>query len=294
MSKKHKRNKRGSRYGLQNVTLCISTALVLILLGLVIMAGLTGRNLSLQVKENLRVTMMLGQDMTDNEASQLCKKLQGRQYIRRMEYVSKEQALKAAAKELGSDPTEFVGNNPFTASIDLTLVGDYANNDSLRWIAKELKAIPKVTEISYQKDLVEVVNKNLAKISAVLLVLAVLLTFVSFSLINNTVRLGIYAHRFSIHTMKLVGASWGFIRWPFVRKGILLGFLAGIIACIVLAGMVYALYRYEPEIITVLTWRELLITGVAVLLLGLLITGICSGVSVNKFLRMKAGELYKI
>jgi len=292
--KRNRRNKPRSRYGLQAVTLCISTALVLILLGLVVLTGLTGYNLSSEVKENLRVTMMLGQDMTNTEAQQLCKKLKGRPFIKQMEYVSKEQALKEAVKELGSDPTEFVGGNPFTASIDLTLIADYANNDSLAWITKELKAIPKVTEISYQKDLVEVVNKNLAKISLILLCLAVLLTVVSFSLINNTVRLGIYARRFSIHTMKLVGASWGFIRWPFVRKSIALGILAALIACGVLGGLVYALYRYEPEIQQVLTWKEMTITGVCVLLFGVLITAVCAGISVNKFLRMKAGELYKI
>jgi cell division transport system permease protein len=187
-----------------------------------------------------------------------------------------------------------VGDNPFLSSLELTLQADYANNDSLVWISNELKALPKVSEIAYQKDLIEAVNKNLAKISLVLLVLAVLLTIVSFSLINNTIRLGIYARRFSIHTMKLVGASWGFIRGPFVRKAMGLGVLAAIIACAVLAGFVYALYVYEPEVLTVLTWREMTITGIAVLLFGLLITSMCAGISVNKFLRMKAGDLYKI
>ena len=292
--KRTKRNRGRSRHGLQAVTLCISTAMVLILLGLVVLTGLVGRNLSSRVKENLVVTMMLDQDMTDTEAQQLQKKLQGRPYVKDMEYVSKEQALKDGMRELGSDPTEFVGGNPFSSSLELTLLADYANNDSLSWIAKELKAVPKVSEIFYQKDLIESVNTNLAKISLVLLVLAVLLTIVSFSLINNTIRLGIYARRFSIHTMKLVGASWGFIRGPFVRQAMSLGVLAAVIACAVLGGFVYALYRYEPEIIEVLTWRELAIAAGAVLLFGLLITAICAGISVNKFLRMKAGELYKI
>ncbi|MBR5635003.1 MAG: permease-like cell division protein FtsX [Prevotella sp.] len=293
--KKRKQEKnRSGRAGLQAVTLCISTAMVLILLGLVVLTGLVGRNLSSRVKENLVVTVMLAQDMTDTEAAQLQKKLRERPYMNQMKYVSKEDALKEGVKELGSDPSEFVGENPFLSSIELTLLADYANNDSLRWIEKELKAIPKVSEIAYQKDLVETVNKNLAKISLVLLGLAVLLLIVSFSLINNTIRLGVYARRFSIHTMKLVGASWGFIRGPFVRKSVGLGVLAAVIACAVLGGLVYALYRYEPEILTVLTWKELAITGGAVLLFGVIITAICAHISVNKFLRMKAGELYKI
>ncbi|MBR7043772.1 MAG: permease-like cell division protein FtsX [Prevotella sp.] len=294
MKKRKSDKSRRQRIGLQSVTLCISTAMVLILLGLVVLTGLVGTNLSSRVKENLVVTMMLDQDMTDTEAAQLQKKLRQRPYINQIKYVSKEAALKEGAKELGSDPSEFIGENPFLSSMELTLRADYANNDSLRWIAKELKAVPKVSEIVYQKDLVEAVNTNLAKISLVLLVLAVLLMIVSFSLINNTIRLGIYARRFSIHTMKLVGASWGFIRRPFVRRSMGLGVLAALIACAVLGGFVYALYRYEPEIEMVLGWQELAITAGAVLLFGLLITAVCAHISVNKFLRMKAGELYRI
>lgn len=289
-----KRNKPRNRHGLQAVTLCISTAMVLVLLGLVVFSVLLGRNLSSHVKEHLVVTMMLEQDMTDPEARQVCKNLESRPYVNGLEYVSKEQALQAAVKDLGSDPSEFVGGNPFTPSIELTMKADYANNDSLKWIAKELKAFPKVTEISYQKDLIEAVNKNLAKISLVLLILAALLTFVSFSLINNTVRLGIYARRFSIHTMKLVGASWGFIRRPFLKKAIVIGLAAALLACVVLGCFYYAVYVNEPEIQSVITWKELSITAGAIFLFGLVITVLCSNISVNKFLKMTAGDLYKI
>ncbi len=290
------RRKNNNRTGrLQSFTLCISTALVLILLGLVIFSTLIGRNLSSYVKENLIITMMLEQDMTDTEAQQMCKGLGNLPYIKDIHYISKAQALAEATKEMGADPSEFTdGVNPFPSSVELTLTGDYANNDSLTWIAKQLKKYPKVAEINYQKDLIDTVNRNLAKIGIVLLGLAVLLTFVSFSLINNTVRLDIYARRFSIHTMKLVGASWGFIRRPFVTKAVLLGLLAGILANLVLACCVYVLYRYEPEILTIMTWREMTITAGAVLLFGVIITGICANISVNKFLKMKAGELYKI
>ena len=152
----------------------------------------------------------------------------------------------------------------------------------------------KVTDVTYPQDLMDSVNYNLQRINIVLLALAVLLTFVSFSLISNTVRLGMYARRFSIHTMKLVGASWGFIRRPFLRSAMGLGFLAAVIADCVLAGGIYALYTYEPDVMVVLTWQVMAITGGAVLLFGLLITLFCAWLSVNKFLRMKAGDLYKI
>ncbi|MBQ6653038.1 MAG: permease-like cell division protein FtsX [Prevotella sp.] len=289
-----KRKKTSSRQGLQVVTLCISTALVLILLGLVVFSVLTARNLSAYVKQNLVVTLFLDNEVTPSEASKLAARLKSRTYVNGLDYISREQALKEGIETLGADPSEFIGENPFSSSMELTLKSDYANNDSLAWIAKELKAYPKVTEIKYQKDLIEAVNRNLAKISLVLLVLAVLLTFVSFSLINNTVRLGIYARRFSIHTMKLVGASWGFIRRPFVRRAVVVGLIAAVIACLVLGGLIWLLYRHEPEILTVITWEVLAITAAVVFVFGILITAMCANISVNKFLRMKAGELYKI
>jgi len=292
MSKKQ--NKPRVRHGLQGVTLCISTAMVLILLGMVVLSVMTARNLSNYVKENLTVTVMLGEDITNPEAQRLCKELQKRRYISNITYISKEQALKEQTQAMGTDPSEFLGTNPFTASIELQLKGDYANTDSLKWIARELKRDSRVNDISYPQDLMDSVNQNLRKVNLVLLVLAVLLTCVSFSLINNTVRLGMYARRFSIHTMKLVGASWGFIRRPFLWRTIGIGLLAAIIADAVLAFGIYALYTYEPGVLVIITWQVMAITGAAVLVFGILITLLCAWFSVNRFLRMKACDLYKI
>lgn len=279
---------------MQMVTLCISTTMVLVLLGLVVFSVLTSHNLSAWVKENLTVTVMLGDDASTNDAKRLCRDLYYRPYSKNIDYVSKEQALKEQTAAMGSDPSEFLGANPFVATLELQLNSDYANRDSLRWIARELKKNPKVTDVAYQEDLMDNVNMNLSRINIVLLILALLLTFVSFSLINNTVRLSVYSRRFLIHTMKLVGASWGFIRRPFMQQGLLVGILAGLLAIAVLGGCIYALYTYEPNILNIITWRELAITAVAVLLFGIIITAVCSWISVNKFLRMTAGELYKI
>ena len=289
-----KRNKTRVRHGLQGITLCISTALVLILLGMVVFSVFTAHNLSAYVKENLTVTMMLGEDITNPEAQQLCSDLQKRPYINHLTYISKEQALKEQTEAMGTDPSEFLGTNPFVASIELQLKAQYANSDSLKWIAKDLKRDTKVTDITYPQDLMDSVNTNLQKINLVLLVLAVLLTCVSFSLINNTVKLGVYARRFTIHTMKLVGASWGFIRRPFLGNAIGIGLLAAVIANLVLAGGIYALYTYEPGVLTVITWQVMAVTGGSVFIFGIVITLLCAYVSVNKFLRMKAGDLYKI
>ncbi len=290
----NKKKSRGRQGGLQVATLCISTSMVLILLGMVVLTVFTARNLSSYVKEKLTVTMLLGEDITDSEAQQLCGKLSARPYISNLEYISKEQVLEEQKESMGTDPSEFAGVNPFVSEIDFQLAAEYANNDSLQWISKELKQLPKVTEITYPQDLIDSVNKTLRKISLVLLILAGLLLFVSFALINNTVRLGIYSRRFGIHTMKLVGASWNFIRKPFIRRAVMLGLLAGIIAIIVLGIGVYMLMNYEPDVREVITPEVLVVTAVAVLVFGVVITTLCSWFSVNRFLRMKAGELYKI
>ncbi len=291
---KRRKKYAGNRRGVQLVTLCISTAMVLVLLGLVVLSVQTSRNLSQWVKENLTVTVMLSDDVSVNGAKLLCRDLYHRPYSRNIDYISKDQALKEQSEAMGSDPSEFLGVNPFPATLELQLHSDYANRDSLKWIAKELQKNPKVTDVAYQVDLMDSVNRNLTKVNLLLLALAVLLTFVSFSLINNTVRLSVYSRRFLIHTMKLVGASWAFIRKPFMRQALMVGVVAAIVAIVALGGLVYGLYYYEPNILTVITWRELTITGVAVLLFGIIITATCSYISVNKFLRMSAGELYKI
>jgi cell division transport system permease protein len=293
MGKRRKQTPR--RHGMQVVTLCISTTMVLILIGLVVLSVLTTRNLSDYVRENLTVTVMLGDSVTVQEGKALARKLSVQPYAKQVEYISKEQALKEQTEAMGSDPSEFLGVNPFVATIEMHVLAEYANIDSLSMIARKLaKNRRQVTDVAYQEDLTHRVNHNLQRVSLVLLVLAVLLIIVSYSLVSNSVRLSIYSRRFAIHTMKLVGASWSFIRWPFLRRAFGVGLVAALLACCVLGALVVALYRYQPGIGQIIGWQELLITAVAMLLFGLLITLLCAYISVNKFLRMKAGELYKI
>lgn len=290
-----KSKKKTSRHqGLQVVTLCISTTLVLILLGLVVFSVLTARNLSAYVKENLTVTVLLDDDMSVNDAHILCRNLYQRPYVRHIDYISKEQAQKEQAEAMGSDPSEFLGFNPFSATLELRLKSDYANRESLQWISREIQKRPGVSSVSYQEDLMDKVNNNLQRLSFILLALAVLLTCVSFSLISNSVKLSVYSRRFLIHTMKLVGASWGFIRRPFLRRAIGVGMIAAILACCALGVGIWFLFDYEPNLETFITWREMAVVGVAVFVFGIVITALCAYFSVNRFLRMTAGELYKI
>ena len=289
-----KRNKARSHHSLQVITLCISTAMVLMLIGVVVLTGFTSRNLSSYVKENLTITMILQPDMNTEESSALCQRIRNLQYINSLNFISKEQALKEGTRELGANPAEFAGENPFTGEIEVQLKANYANNDSIRNIVQQLRTYRGVSDITYPQSLVESVNHTLGKISLVLLVIAVLLTIVSFSLINNTIRLSIYARRFSIHTMKLVGASWNFIRAPFLRRAVLEGLVSALLAIAVLGVGMCFLYDYEPEITKVLSWEALVITALVMLAFGVIIATFCSWLSVNKFLRMKAGDLYKI
>ena len=292
MSKKQ--TKARSRRGLQVVTLCISTTMVLLLLGVVVFFVLSARNLSAHMKENLTMTIMLKDSVSVNDAHLFCRDLYHRPYSRSIDYISKEQAQREQVKELGSDPSEFLGFNPFPATLEIRLKADYACRDSLKWIVKELKKDKRVSDLAYMEDLMNQVNVNISRVSLVLLVLAILLTFVSFSLISNTVRLSVYANRFVIHTMKLVGASWGFIRKPFLRQAVIVGVIAAFLAISLLGAGVYGLYLTQPGILEIVTWEVLALTAAAVLLFGIIITALCAWLAVNKFLRMKARELYKI
>ena len=268
--------------------------MVLLLLGMVVFFVLSARNLSAHMKENLTVTVMLKDSVSTNDAHLFCRDLYHRPYSHSIDYISKEQAKREQVRELGSDPSEFLGFNPFPATLEIKLKADYACKDSLKWIAKELKKDSRVSDLAYMEDLMNQVNRNISRISLVLLVLALLLTFVSFSLISNTVRLSVYANRFVIHTMKLVGASWGFIRRPFLRQAVGVGVVAAVLACAILGAGVYGLYLTQPGILDIVTWEVLVLTGAAVLLFGIIITALCAWLAVNKFLRMKARELYKI
>lgn len=279
---------------MQVVTLCISTTMVLILLGLVVLSVLTARNLSTSVKENMAINLVLGDTVSLDEGQQLLKELQSQRYAKKVKYISQEEALNTMTEKLGANPVEFAGVNPFQAEIELQLKADYANTDSLRHISDVLMKDKRVVEVAYPADMIDDVNVNMQRISLILLALAVLLIIVSYSLISSSVRLDVYARRFTIHTQKLVGARWSLIRRPMLRRSILIGLVASLLACAVLAGIVYSLYRYQPGVDELITQREMVITAVSVFVFGFVIMLLCTLLSVNKFLRMTAGELYKI
>lgn len=286
------KNNSAGYFDMQFVTSSISTMLVLLLLGMVVFFVLSANNLSIFVRENISFSILISDDMKETNILRLQKELNAEPYVKESAYISKEKALKEQTEAMGTDPAEFLGHNPFTASLEVKLNSDYANSDSIAKIEKALKKNSDVIEINYPHELIDAVNENIKKISLVLLSLAGLLTLISFALINNTIRLAIYSKRFLIHTMKLVGASWGFIRRPFLARNIWSGVLAAVMADGMLMGSAYALVNYEPELIAIITPSVMLIVCGAVFLFGIIITFLCAYLSINRYLRMKTSTLY--
>lgn len=289
-----KGKRKRSLTGMQVFTSCISTALVLILFGLVVFFVQVAHQLSNSVKEDLVVSVLLSDEAGEDAIQAYTREMQQKRYIKKLDYISKEQALKEHIQEMGTDPEEFLGSNPFSPSLEVHLKADYANSDSLSWITRDIKAQSIVLNVVYQKDLIDNLNNNLQKVSLVLLILAALLTFVSFGLINSTVKMSLYANRFLIHTMKLVGARWSFIRRPFLSRSFWIGLTSAILANGVLLTGIHLFLRYDPVLENIITLNIVLIMAGAVFLAGILLTLISSYLSINKFLKMKAGELHEM
>ena len=286
--------KRHSFLSTQFITAAISTTLVLVLLGIIVLFVITAQNLSTYVKENINVSVLISDEMDSLQIKSMEKMLKQAPYAKSVEYISKEQALVEEIQAQGIDPTEFIGVNPYTASFEVKIHADHANPDSISSAVKKLKGNPNVVDIIYSKDLIKSVNDNIRKVSIILLIIAALFTYISFALINNTVRLTIFSKRFIINTMKLVGASWNFIRRPFLTQSFTLGIASAIIADALIIGGIYWLHNFEPQITAVIDLKAIIIVSAAVFLFGIIITYFCTLFSLNKYLKMSSNELYYI
>ena len=269
------------------LTSVISISLVLFLLGLILLIGMLGNKLSVYVKENLSFSIVLKDNQKETEIKKMQKSLDG---IERRE----EQAAKELEEELGENPETFLGFNPLQASIEVKLHSEYANPDSLQVIEKKIRNYTSVSELLYRKDMMEMVHNNMKRLGLILLTLAAVLMIISFVLISNTIRLLIYSKRFLIHTMKLVGATSGFIRRPFVKYNIVSGIFASILAILMLTGALYYLQNELKGFIQILDMQTLLLVYVAVFALGIVLSVIATIFAVNKYLRMGVDKLYYI
>jgi cell division transport system permease protein len=290
--KQNKNSKLKKRFLNSWITSLISISLVLVLLGLLSFILINARQLSDYVREQMGFTLVLQDDLKDVEIIRLEKVLNASDFVKSTRFIDKEDAAKELSTELGEDFTDFLGYNPLFASIDVKLYAPYTATDSLIKLEQTLLAYPQVAEVYYQKDLVFLINKNIRKISLVLLVISGLLTVVFFGLINNTIRILIYAQRFSINTMQMVGASNSFIRLPFIWRSLLLGTYGATIASILL---VLGMYNYKKEMYGFIDTGDITTTALVIAIVflhGLLISFLSTWLAINKFLRLKFDELF--
>ncbi|MGQ1785478.1 MULTISPECIES: cell division protein FtsX [unclassified Saccharicrinis] len=273
-------------------TTVISIALVLFLLGSVGYLMLNAQRLSTYVKENIGFNIVLKDNVREVEVRRLQKYLDASSYVKSTEYIDKERAAKELQDQLGEDFVEFLGYNPLLSSIEVKLFAEYANPDSIKNVEEIFSSFSQVKEVFYQKNLIQKVNENVNKISLILLTFSILLLLIAIALINNTIRLSVYAKRFLINTMQLVGATKGFIRQPFVSISVFHGFIGAVIANGMLAGVIYLLHQELGGFIGFDNIELIGILFILVIIVGILLSLVSTYFAVNKYLRLKTDQLY--
>ena len=283
-----------STYSAQ-ITSTISVTLVLLILGIVAMLGVAAHNITNDFKGNVGFVVMLDEQISTGELNALKQKWRKEPYVAAQRFIPAEEVFKNEMKEMGEEVLELMaGINPYQPEFEITVKPQYACRDSINNIKASLAGINGIDEVLYDTSDIDAINNNINKGILILSIIAAALILISFVLINNTVRLTVYSKRFIIHTMKLVGASWSFIRRPFLVRNVWIGVLAGIMADAILLGMAYMLVKYEPQLIEIITPNALLVVMASVFVFGLAITFLCAYISINKYLRMKASALYYI
>ena len=291
MSKKETRT-YSRRIRSSAITSIISISLVLLLLGLVGLLLVNGRNIRKQVMESIGFNVMLKENIKEADIYQLQKVLDAREYILSTEYITKEEAALETEQMLGEDFIRFLGYNPLPPSIRIRLHQPWTNPDSVMIIEQDLLQYDSIEEVYYKKSLLYAINENIRQISLVILGFSILLTLISVTLINNTIRLSIYSKRFIINTMQLVGATRRFIRKPFLYRSAANGFSSSLIALFLLFGLVYILQEEFEGVITLKNYDIMAILALGVIFTGVLINWISTFFAVNKYLNIKTDKLY--
>lgn len=270
----------------------ISISLVLLLVGVASLLLVNARSVSDYFKENMQVSVMMKQNVSDDTALAYKARLDKERFIKSSVFVSKEQGRREMADMLGEDFLDVFETSPIPVSIDITLDADYVSADSLEVVRAEIGESSLVDEVVYQRSLVDALNANLSRISLILAVFISLLLFISFVLINNTVRLNVFAKRFTIHTMKLVGATKSFIRAPFLVQSAFQGVFSAIISIMVLVGILFFVKSEFEQLFEVFRLELLLLVAGIVLLSGLVICVVSTYFVVGKLVSLKKDELY--
>ena len=270
----------------------ISISLVLLLIGIAALLIVNARSVSDYFKENMQLSVILKPDVSDEDALSYQKSVETLPFIKGTRLVTREEGAAELAGMLGDDFLSVFETSPVPVSLEITLQADYVAPDSVAFVRRTLSASDKVEEVEYQQSLVETLNANLAKISLVLGVFILLMLFISFVLINNTVRLGVFSRRFTVHTMQLVGATRRFIRKPFMNGALLQGLVSSVLALVALAGVLALLRRSFPQMFAVIEMRSLLIVAGTVIVCGVTICLLSTYLVVNKLVSLDKDRLY--
>lgn len=270
----------------------ISISLVLLLVGIASLLLVNAKSVSNFFKENMTVSVLLKNDVSDEKAVEYQSRLEKEHFIKSTRFVSREQGSEELAAILGDEFLSVFETSPVPTSIDVTLRADYVSTDSLSVVESFFMESPLVDEVSYQQSLIEALNANLKKISLFLGVFIVLLLFISFVLINNTVRLSVFSRRFTIHTMNLVGATRSFIRAPFLIQALFQGFFAAIIAIIVMVVLMFVVRQEFVQLFEIFQLKLLLLVLCIMIAAGILICIVSTYFVVNKLVSLSRNELY--
>lgn len=274
------------------ISTVISISLVLLLVGVAALLLVNARSVSDYFKENLQISVMMKQEVEEEEAREYVSELDSLPFIRSTRFVSKEQGIAEMEEMLGEDFLNVFESSPIPVSVDVTLKAEYVSADSLAKVEAVIGKSPLVDEVVYQQSLVEKLNTNLRKISLVLGVFIFLLLFISFVLINNTVRLNVFSKRFTIHTMRLVGATKSFIKGPFLVQAVFQGLFSALLATLMLLGILFFIRSEFSKLFEVFRLDLLMLVIGIVVVAGVVICTVCTSVVVGRLVTLSKDELY--
>jgi cell division transport system permease protein len=274
------------------ITVIISLSLVLFMLGALGLLVINANKLSKHFKENVGFQIYLKDTASSAQTDGLLQEISNSNYAKSVNLINKEQAAEKLKADLGEDFVSFLGSNPLLNSLEVKLNANYANTDTLQIIEKTLLQKSYIKEVVYQKDMINNLNKNTKAIAFFILIFSGALLIVAIALINNTIRLSIYSQRFLIRTMYLVGATRSFISKPFIFKGVRQGIIAGIVASVLLVGLLAISTRFIPDLLQLQDENLLLILFSAIVLVGVIISAFSAMLAVLRFLRLKTSDLY--
>ncbi len=270
----------------------ISIALVLFMVGVLGLILLKSTKVATKVKERIAITLFLKDEVTQKQIKTFREFLEGEEYSRKVIYTSKTQAAKKYSKEIGEDFLQFLGKNPLKNGIDIYLNAEFVTPEKIEELEKKFSKNAFVADISYDKPLINLLTKNIKRISFWLLVASGFFGLIAIILINSSIRLSIYAKRFNIKTMQMVGATKSFIRKPFIIQSIKLGFIGAILALIGLGVVVYYLDKYIPSLAFLEDYITLSYLSGAVLVAAFIITWLSTFFATQRFLNLQTEELY--